>query len=319
MEAIEERDYYLNKEKDIIKDLLLSRINNDGLQEVHKIYLRQTMGVNNELIRAYFDSEEAKKNDPTDIPALTKDNLEEFAASVIGKKSPVNDPLNDSFYKIFYKYLKLSKMKEKIDTDYSIKDDLIYRQQNMSFVAYYELSKRLLEITDWYFGEIGDTEHNKEKFATIVSSDSERTFALRNELTGRDLGLSFNKEDMDLVDNRQYLIAMIKVRLNHDIIFTNLGMIIGIDKNENNKDKEISGTLLFQLLNLASFISVIKEYGYSVEELGLEELVKPIKKLLNDYKDQFQIGDYNDELDHLVENADKLADRFIAQKQKTSS
>ena len=319
MEAIEERDYYLNKEKDIIKDLLLSRINNDGLQEVHEIYLRQTMGVNNELIRSYFDTEEAKKNDPTDIPALTKDNLEEFAASVLDKKSPVNDPLNKSFYEKFFQYLKLSKMKEKIATDYDIQDDLIYRQQNMSFVAYYELSKRLLEITDWYFDKIGDTEHNKEKYATIVSSDSERTFALRNELTGRDLGLSFDKEDIDLVDNRQYLIAMIKVRLNHDIIFTNLGMIIGIDKNENNKDKEISGTLLFQLLNLAAFISVIKEYGYSVEELGLEELVKPIKKLLNDYKDQFQIGEYNDELDHLIENADKLADRFIAQKQKTSS
>ena len=319
MEAIEERDYYLNKEKDIIKDLLLSRINNDGIQEVHEIYLRQTMGVNNELIRSYFDTEEAKKNDPTDIPALTKDNLEEFVASVLGKKSPVNDPLNKSFYEKFFQYLKLSKMKEKIATDYDIQDDLIYRQQNMSFVAYYELSKRLLEITDWYFDKIGDTEHNKEKYATIVSSDSERTFALRNELTGRDLGLSFDKEDIDLVDNRQYLIAMIKVRLNHDIIFTNLGMIIGIDKNENNKDKEISGTLLFQLLNLAAFISVIKEYGYSVEELGLEELVKPIKKLLNDYKDQFQIGEYNDELDHLIENADKLADRFIAQKQKTSS
>ena len=319
MEAIEERDYYLNKEKDIIKDLLLSRINNDGIQEVHEIYLRQTMGVNNELIRSYFDTEEAKKNDPTDIPALTKDNLEEFVASVLGKKSPVNDPLNKSFYEKFFQYLKLSKMKEKIATDYDIQDDLIYRQQNMSFVAYYELSKRLLEITDWYFDKIGDTEHNKEKYATIVSSDSERTFALRNELTGRDLGLSFDKEDIDLIDNRQYLIAMIKVRLNHDIIFTNLGMIIGIDKNENNKDKEISGTLLFQLLNLAAFISVIKEYGYSVEELGLEELVKPIKKLLNDYKDQFQIGEYNDELDHLIENADKLADRFIAQKQKTSS
>ena len=319
MEAIEERDYYLNKEKDIIKDLLLSRINNDGLQEVHEIYLRQTMEVNNELIRSYFDTEEAKKNDPTDIPALTKDNLEEFVASVLDKKSPVNDPLNKSFYEKFFQYLKLSKMKEKIATDYDIQDDLIYRQQNMSFVAYYELSKRLLEITDWYFDKIGDTEHNKEKYATIVSSDSERTFALRNELTGRDLGLSFDKEDIDLVDNRQYLIAMIKVRLNHDIIFTNLGMIIGIDKNENNKDKEISGTLLFQLLNLAAFISVIKEYGYSVEELGLEELVKPIKKLLNDYKDQFQIGEYNDELDHLIENADKLADRFIAQKQKTSS
>ena len=50
MEAIEERDYYLNKEKDIIKDLLLSRINNDALQEVHEIYLRQIYDTRKKII-----------------------------------------------------------------------------------------------------------------------------------------------------------------------------------------------------------------------------------------------------------------------------
>ena len=46
-----ERDASLNKEKSIIKDLLLSRINNDGYKEIYETYLRQTMDVTNALAK----------------------------------------------------------------------------------------------------------------------------------------------------------------------------------------------------------------------------------------------------------------------------
>ena len=145
MEKINERDYYLNLEKDIIKDILLSKIRNDGHQELLELYLRQTMNVNNELVREYFDSDAGRNYNPNILSKTgTIDNLlEEYNK----QEKPVKGLMNDSFYECFYNYIQLSNLKEKLKERYSINDDLECREREIIFVTNYNVSKRLSEIT----------------------------------------------------------------------------------------------------------------------------------------------------------------------------
>ena len=300
MDTINERDYYLDKEKEIIRDLLLSKINNDGHTEILQLYLRQTMNVNNELVREYFDSRKEK------------DSVQEQSA-----EKPVKGLMNDSFYECFDKYIQLSKLKDQLSCDYKLEDDIEYRQKEMVFVTNYNISKRISEITDWYFNNIGDIYHNKYKFADLVSNDSGRVFALRNHLTNKDLDLDFNKDNMDITDSRALLLSWIKMRLIHDYTLTNIEMIKDIDAAKGKKDA-VSGILLFHLLNTAAYISVMKELGFNMEELDLAHLAKTTNKALISFSEEevYNREEYVDEVNHLIENAERIADKYLAEKAK---
>ena len=313
MEKFNERDFYLDKEKEIIKDLIISKIKNDGHQELLELYLRQTMKVNNELVREYFDSEEGKKYNPNYL--LGSGTIDELLEQHNKLIKPVDGIMNDSFYDCFYNYINLSNLKEKLKENYSVDADLESREREILFVTNYNISKRLNEITDWYFNTIGDTTHNIDKFADLVTYDSRRVFALRNELTNRDLGLDFEKDNLYLTDNRAYLLAMVKMRLVHDYTLANIRMIKDLDDAAGKKDAT-SGTLLFHLLNTAAFISVMKELGYTMDELKTEDMVRATTEAIANYPEVYNKEESILEASKLIENAEKLADQYLSEKTK---
>ena len=300
MAAENERDASLNKEKSIIKDLLLSRINNDGYKGIYETYLRQTMDVTNALAKEYFDSEDAKEFDYMLTPE---------------SKAPVKDAMNNSFFEKCYDYMQLFELNKDLGENYSVDKDIDYRRKKMTFVIDYNISKRLLEMIDWYFGVVGDTTHNKEQFVDMVVLDTERVFALRNELTGRSLDFSFDKEELNIRNFRAFLIAMLKIRLCGNYTMVNIEMGKQTDEAKGQKDT-MSGALLFQLLNTATFISLAKEYGYTTEDLKLDSLIDAVRKAVMYFPDAQGFVESVSEVDNLVENADSLANRFLTQKLK---
>ena len=300
MAAENERDASLNKEKSIIKDLLLSRINNDGYKEIYETYLRQTMDVTNALAKEYFDSEDAKEFDYMLTPE---------------SKAPVKDAMNNSFFGKCYDYMQLFELNKDLGENYSVDKDIDYRRKKMTFVIDYNISKRLLEMIDWYFGVVGDTTHNKEQFVDMVVLDAERIFALRNELTGRSLDFNFDKEELNIRNFRAFLIAMLKIRLCGNYTIVNIEMGKQTDEAKGQKDT-MSGALLFQLLNTATFISLAKEYGYTTEDLKLDSSIDAVRKAVMYFPDAQGFVESVSEVDNLVENADSLANRFLTQKLK---
>lgn len=295
-----ERDASLNKEKSIIKDLLLSRINNDGYKEIYETYLRQTMDVTNALAKEYFDSEDAKEFDYMLTPE---------------SKAPVKEAMNNSFFEKCYDYMQLFELNKDLGENYSVDKDIDYRRKKMTFVVDYNISKRLLEMIDWYFGAVGDTTHNKEQFVDMVVLDTERVFVLRNELTGRSLDFSFDKEELNIRNFRAFLIAMLKIRLCGNYTMVNIEMGKQTDEAKGQKDT-MSGALLFQLLNTATFISLAKEYGYTTEDLKLDSSIDAVRKAVMYFPDAQGFVESVSEVDNLVENANSLANRFLTQKLK---
>ena len=295
-----DRDEYLNRERVLIKDLILSRIDDDRYREIYEIYLRQTMDVTNELVKEYFDSEDGK----------------EFAASATPEeKRPVDKAMNSDFFIKCQNYMLLFDMQKELKRDYDLDIDIAYRRKKIKFVVDYNITKRLLEIIDWYFGTVGDTTHNKEQFAEMVALDSERTFALRNELSGRPLDFSFDKDELDIQDFRKFLITSMKSRLYTDYANVNIEMGVAMDEAKGEKEST-SGALLFHLLNTAVFISVAKEYGYNAEDLDLNGLADSVRSGLMFYPNAKGFVEAMSEVDHLPENAESLANRFLAQKLK---
>jgi hypothetical protein len=91
--------------------------------------------------------------------------------------------------------------------------------------------------------------------------------------------------------------------------------------SEGNKDA-LSGTLLFYVLNTASFLSFIKEHDCPIDQLDLNHTANSIRKLINNYKDDTKISvpiDFPEtlnEIDNIIANADFLSTKFNNQKSK---
>ena len=306
MEDINERDEYLEKERNIIKDLLLSKINKDGYEEIYKRYLRQTTSISNKLIIDYFNSREPEEK-------------EELSDLFTTKSYPVNNSTSEDIYEKYDEYIDIYNSKKKLDENYSIEADLDYRHNLMRFTANYNISKRLLEITEWYFNTVSDDNHSKEQLVDIITMDGERMFALRDVLSDKEMGLNFDKEVVDITDNIPFLVTLLNMRLCHDCTMANIRLIKEI--SEENKDA-LSGTLLFHVLNTASFLSFIKEHDCPIDQLDLNHTANSIRKLINDYKDDNEISvpiDFPEtlnEIDNIIANADFLSTKFNNQKSK---
>lgn len=303
MEAIDEKDKYLDKEKKIIQNLILSMINNDGYEEIHKIFLSQTADINNKWIIEFFDSRELEDKETKKI------NTDSY---------PVNDLTNKELYDKFDAYIHLFNTKEKLKKYYNLYEDLDYRNDLINFVINYKVSKRILEITKWYFDNNEDIVHDRELFSRLVSMDGERLFALRNILTDKEIELDFDKEDLNIVGNRSDLMTTLHMRLARDYLLAN---IILISEASIDLKKAFTGTMLFHLLNTSAFLSVAKEYGFSTEELDLETIIKSARIAVECYEDDSKTTkndylSYVNEVETLIENADNISTKFNNQKVK---
>ena len=306
MEDLNEKDEYLNKERNIIKDLILSKINKDGYEEIYKIYLRQTEEINNSFIKEFFDTREPVEEDGFYNPA----SYDAY---------PVSDSDNKDLYEKFDEYLGIFRAKEKLDKNYTIDDDLDYRQSLICFVANYNISKRLYEITKWYFDNDEDTDHDKEFLTRLITMDSERLFALRNILADKELGLDFDREDLDIPDVRDFMVSFFKLRLAHDYFLSN---IILINEMNTDSNKALSTAMLFHTLNTSAFLSVAKEYGCTIEQLDLENVVNSARIAVNSFSDDSEVVKSEDylnatiEVEGIISTANNIADSFNNQKVK---
>lgn len=304
MEEINERDEYLDKEREIIKNLILSTINKDGYEEIYRRYLRQTSDVSNRLIKEFFDERGPVEKD-------------EF---YMGQEMyPVNNSSSEDIYEKYDEYIDIFYAKKKLDENYDIDADIEYRQKKNNFVAFYNISKRLLEMTEWYFDKYEDTDHNKEQFVETMLMDGERMFAFRGILTDKEIEIDLNKEDLDILDSRALLMSLSLMRLCHDYTMANIRLIK--EMSEGNSDA-LSGTMLFHALNTAAFLSIAKEYELPLNQFDLDHINDSIVKLMNDYKEDDSIkktdyfSDAVSESNKLLEIADCLSNAFNKQKTK---
>ena len=155
---------------------------------------------------------------------------------------------------------------------------------------------------------------DKEGFATLVSTDSERAFALRNELTGNGLDLTLDKADLEEDVTSYFLLSMLKIKLCHDFTISNNKMILDIHESEE-REEVTSGTTLFLLLNTVAYITLAKEYGFITDQLDINRHVEQTKRMLSNFPHSIGYESAMGELDHLIDNADNLADSYLMSNQ----
>ena len=312
-----ERNELVEKEKELIKKIIVSRINNDGYDDLYVEGLKQIIDQNNEAIADFFESDEGKEYIDS---VLREDKGLEDVDSLLNKKQPTDNVQNSSFYKLFCDYLSVADSTRDWNKDYEmgehylVEEELDRKFKSLTFINNYYLGKRLMEVTDWFFNVFGDTDHDKEGFATLVSTDSERAFALRNELTGNGLELTLDRDDLEEDTTRFFLLSMLKMKLCHD--YTSANNKIAMDIYECKEEKEVtSGSLLFLLLNTTAYISLAKEYGFTAEQLEIEPLKNETKKVLKLFPHAKGQENALGEVDHLLENAENLADSYLMNNQ----
>ena len=303
MSSAKEREEFLELEKTIVNNLLLSRINKDGKEDVHIRYLKETMKGHNELIKEYFSS---KKNivgpKQEDLDLTSTEDVEEL----IRKVASDND--EDPFYDNYRKYMNLLVERKALSKKYNVKKDMIYQTHLISFVSDYEISKRFLELTEWYFAHNEETEHNVEQFVEIATHDSTRLFAFRNEIVGIKTGLELDEECLK-GNNRKLLISSMKMRLAGEFWRGNIRMISELYDNEEDFS-DVSGVLLFDLINTATFISLAKEYGFEEQDLDVEGLIDRVKNSINFFPTIEGYDSTISELGNMKYNASVLAMKF---------
>lgn len=304
MSSAKEREEFLELEKTIVNNLLLSRINKDGKEDVHIRYLKEAMKGHNELIKEYFSS---KKNivgpKQEDLDLTSTEDVEELIRKVASDKDE-----EDLFYDNYRKYMDLLVERKALSKKYNVKKDMIYQTHLISFVSDYEISKRFLELTEWYFAHNEETEHNIEQFVEIATHDSTRLFAFRNEIVGIKTGLELDEECLK-GNNRKLLISSMKMRLAGEFWRGNIRMISELYDNEEDFS-DVSGVLLFDLINTATFISLAKEYGFEEQDLDVEGLIDRVKNSINFFPTIEGYDSTISELDNMKYNASVLAMKF---------
>ncbi len=315
-----ERNELVEKEKELIKKIIVSRINNDGYDDLYVEGLRQIIEQNNEVITDFFTSKEGKEYIDSVLAEEKEHKGLEDITTTIDSKEPTNDISSNSFYKLFCDYIAISDSTKSWNEDYdngehyNINEEFNTKFKSLTFINDYFLGKRLLEVTDWFFNTFGDVHHDKEGFAALVSNDSERAFALRNELTGNGLELTLDSEDLEVDITSYYLLSMLKMKLCHDFTMANNKLIKDLYESEE-REEVTSGTTLFLLLNTTAYISLAKEYGFIPDQLSIEPLVKQTKNVLNYFPRSIGYEEAMGELDHLIDNADNLAESYLMNNQ----
>ena len=305
-----ERNELVEKEKDLIKKIIVSRINNDGNEDLYVEGLKQIIEQNNEAIEDFFLSNEGLEY--IDSVLSKDDNIDD--------KQPTDNVTSNMFYKLFCDYLSVSNPTKIWNDDYemgehyAIKEELDRKFKSLTFINTYYLGKRLMEVTDWFFNVFGDTDHDKEGFATLVSVNSGRAFALRNELTGNGLELTLDQADLEEDVTSYFLLSLLKMDLCHDFTTANNKTVMDIYESEE-KETDISGTTLFLLLNTIAYISLAKEYGFIADQLDINRHVEQTKRVLSNYPNTIGYESAMGELDHLIDNADNLADSYLMSNQ----
>lgn len=299
MSTVLEREQQLNEEREIIKELLLSKINNDGLKDVHVERLKKEEDINNSFIRDYFD------------------NLGKQEAFEKGTKEY---SFYDYFRKYLYSYETINEMISNQDLSKKENQDnyIDYLASLAMFLISCAVNKRLLEIIEWYYTAIGDTSHNKESFVDMVSNSGERLFVFRNELLGNELNLNFNRDILKISELRKTLILNLASSLRGDFAFSNVNMLPQDKEDEilvKNKKNSVSGLLLFQLLNISAYISSLKEYGITTEEFNPESILHKYFEIIKESLERIGYIEELSEAEKIFINAEILAERFDREKQ----
>lgn len=305
MSKAEERTEFIKVEKLMIKNLLLSRINKDGKEDVHMRYLKETMEAHNKLIRDYFAS---KKN----LNGPKEPNIDLFATEdteELIKKLSKSKKDEDYFYVHFRDYLHLLMDKKDLEKkpNKAKKDE--YQNKLFLFATQYEISKRLLEITEWYFANNEDNTHNVEQFADILTQDSDRLFVFRRELMGKTLELTPDETWLNDSMNRAKLIAIMKTNLLGEYTRGDIQMIKDL-YDSNSKTEAASGIILYDVLNTAAYISVAKEHGYEESDLDIENMTENSKKAVRNFPRAVGYEDIMSELDCMEYTATIIARKF---------
>ena len=105
-----ERKELVEKEKDLIKKIIVSRINNDGNEDLYVEGLKQMIEQNNETIEDFFLSNEGIEY--IDAVLAEDDSIDE--------KEPTNDVTSNMFYKLFCDYLSVSNPIKSWNEDYEM-------------------------------------------------------------------------------------------------------------------------------------------------------------------------------------------------------
>ena len=304
MSKAQERNEFIQLEKKIIKNLLISRINKDGKEDVHMRYLKEAMDEHNKLIKAYFASKR-NINGPKepDLDLFSTEDTDELIKKI--SKSKSNE---DYFYVCFREYLHLLMDKKELDKKFNKGKNEEYQKQLFFFSTKYEVAKRLLEITEWYFANNEDTAHNVEQFAGILTQDSDRLFVFRRELMGKTLELTPDEAWLDDKINRAKLIAIMKTNLLGEYTRCDIQMIKEL--YDHNNAEAASGIILYDLLNTAAYISVAKEHGYEEKELDIENMTENSKKAVKHFPRALGYEDIMSELDCMEYTASVIARKF---------
>ncbi len=305
MSSAKERKEFIELERLIIKNFIVSRINKDGKEDVHIKYLREAMKGHNELIKEYFS---LKKN----IVGPKEDDLDLLSvedASIAMDRLASRKNEEDPFYDNYRKYMNLLVERKALSKKYNVEKDMKYQSHLISFVSSYEIAKRFLELTQWYFANNEETEHDVEQFAEMATHDSTRLFAYRNEIVGKELGLELDEHCLKGQNNRALLIHILKINLCGEFFRGNINMIKEL-YNDVEKSPVISGILLFDLLNTATYISLAKEYGFEESDLDVGDTIDRIKRSVNFFPTATGYDATMSELDNMKYNASVLAMKF---------
>ena len=100
-----------------------------------------------------------------------------------------------------------------------------------------------------------------------------------------------------------------KMRLAGEFWRGNIRMISELYDNEEDFS-DVSGVLLFDLINTATFISLAKEYGFEEQDLDVEGLIDRVKNSINFFPTIEGYDSTISELDNMKYNASVLAMKF---------
>ena len=129
-----------------------------------------------------------------------------------------------------------------------------------------------------------------------------------------ELGLDFDREDLGIPDVRDFMVSFFKLRLAHDYFLSN---IILINEMNTDSNKALSTAMLFHTLNTSAFLSVAKEYGCTIEQLDLENVVNSARIAVNSFSDDSEVVKSEDylnatiEVEGIISAANNIADDLI--------
>lgn len=278
----------LKREKEAIKQIVMARVNHEDETPALK-----------ELEEASVESNKALKE------YIEQGGQDDFLLGYFG-----------SALDFCIDYRDLETIRHKVETDYDMKDDAVYREHRMDFAYSYNKHLEIFDRIVWYC----QNEAKPEEASLITDTFLKQRMGLipvRNKLIGNNLNVEFNGDEIDDLFNRELLEGLIKMDVTHLFLTCERTIMMALFEAPN-PDEVVDAAINTLAIDLSFYLDFTKKYNFSFrgEEGTLEELKEVIKKHLIGHPNLKEHPDVFSKIDHVIDHAQEIAEKYKNQNTK---